>query len=234
MYHIVICDDEKEILESMAKRIRGGFEQLSLPAKYTALSDARELVKLLEQEPVDILFLDIDMPYFGGMDIAKMINNRELKILLVFVTSYDALVYQTFAYRPLGFIRKSYFEKEVDEVLGRLEKELLSMKEEIIIKKGQEVIKLPIDDIYYIESEGNYINICTIRGNEKYRDTLTKIENELGGKRLIRCHKGYLVNPKYIARIRNNEIVLTDSRLIPVGRSYERTVKQTILEIIRN
>ena len=167
MYHIVICDDEKEILDSIAKRVRTSFEQLSISAQYTALTDSRELVKILETQTVDILFLDIDMPYFSGMDIAKMITDRGLKTLLVFVTSYDALVYQTFAYRPFGFIRKSYFQKEIDEVIERLEKELLSWKEELILQKGQEVIKIPMDDIYYMEANGNYINIYTENGNEK-------------------------------------------------------------------
>lgn len=233
MYRIVICDDEEEILEHIVKRVRTSFEQLSISAQYTALTDSRELIKILETQTVDILFLDIDMPYFSGMDIAKMITERGLKTLLVFVTSYDALVYQTFAYRPFGFIRKSYFDKEVDEVIGRLEKELLSWKEELILQKGQEVIKIPIDDIYYMEANGNYINIYTENGNEKYRETMTKIEEKLKGKKFVRCHKGYLVNTKYISRMNSNEIALTDGRVVPIGRSYEREVKQTILELMR-
>lgn len=233
MYHIVICDDEKEILNNITQTVRMSFEQSSILAQYTALTDSRELVKILETQKVDILFLDIDMPYFSGMDIAKMITDRGLKTLLVFVTSYDALVYQTFAYRPFGFIRKSYFDKEIDEVIERLEKELLSWKEELILQKGREIIKIPMNDIYYMEANGNYIDIYTENGNEKYRETMTKIEEELKGRKFVRCHKGYLVNTEYISRMNNNEIELTDGRRIPVGRSYEKEVKQTILELMR-
>lgn len=234
MYHIVICDDESEILEKIAKRVKRGFEQSAIPAVYTLLTDSRKLVEMLDDKPVDILFLDIDMPYFGGMDIAGMIKERGHKTLLVFVTSHDALVYQTFAYRPFAFIRKSYFEDEVDEVIRRLETELISLKEELIIKRGQEVIKIPIDDIYYVESAGNYINICTVEGSEKYRDTLTNIEEELVGKTFIRCHKGYLVNTKHMERFRNGELQLADGTVIPIGRSFEKDVKRKILELLRH
>lgn len=233
MYHIVICDDEKKILENIAKRVSAGFEQADILAQYTALSDARELVEMLENEKVDVLFLDIDMPYFSGMDIAKMITEKKLKTLLVFVTSYDTLVYQTFAYRPFGFIRKAYFDKEIDEVIERLKKELFSGSEKVILQKGQEIVKLSLDEIYYIESSGNYINIYMKNQEEKYRETMTRIEEKLKGKNFVRCHKGYLVNSKYISRMRNNEIELVDGRIIPIGRSYESKVKQTILELMR-
>ena len=233
MYHIVICDDEKEILDKITEKVRSGFEQLSVSSHYTPLTDARELVEMLENRHIDILFLDIDMPYFGGMDIAGMIRDRGLKTLLVFVTSYDALVYQTFAYRPFAFIRKSYFDEEVDAVIRQLVKELFYLREELIIKKGQEVVKICIDDIYYVESEGNYINIYTVNGNEKYRDTLANIEKELTGKNFVRCHKGYLINTKYIIRVRSSEAELTDGKIIPIGRSYEKEVRQKILENMR-
>lgn len=234
MYHIVICDDECEILKKIEKRIKTGFKQSGIPAVYTVLTDSRELVKVLNSKPVDILFLDIDMPYFGGMEIAKMITDRGYKTLLVFVTSHDALVYQTFAYRPFAFIRKSYFEEEADEVIRRLEKELTALREELIIKRGQEVKKIRIDDIYYLEAEGNYINICTIDGKEKCRNTLANIEKELAGKNFVRCHKGYLVNLKHIGRLRNSEIELAGGMIIPIGRSYEKEVKYRILEIMRH
>ena len=233
MYHIVVCDDEKEILNHIVQQVEAGFEQSAVSVHCTALSDSRELVKIIEHDSIDILFLDIDMPYFNGMDIAKMITEKGLKILLVFVTSYDALVYQTFAYRPFAFIRKSFLAKEVGETIMRLEKELLSRREEMILQKGTEIVRISVQDIYYMESNGNYINIHTKNGMEKYRDTMTNVEKEWKGKGFLRCHKGYLVNVRYISRISNNEIEMTEGSIVPVGRSYEKEVKQTLLMSMR-
>lgn len=233
MYNIVICDDEKEILKKIASKIRSGFEKFYIDADYTFLTDARKLVDIVENRHIDILFLDIDMPYFSGMDIAGIIREKGLETLLVFVTGYDTLVYKTFAYKPFAFLRKSYFDEEVDEVIERLVKELIALKEELIIKKGHEVVKIIANDIYYIESEGNYINIYTVNGKEKCRKTLADIEKELAGKNFIRCHKGYLINMKYISRVKSNEAELTEGSLIPIGRSYEKEMKKKILESFR-
>lgn len=233
MYQIVVCDDEKEILNALAKRVEAGFAKSGVSIRCRALSDARILVEMLESEPVDILFLDIDMPYFNGMDIAKMITDQKLNILIVFVTSYDALVYRTFAYRPFAFIRKSFFEQEIDEVMERLEKELLSRKEELILQKGQDLIRLLIAEIYYMESDGNYVKIHTKNGTEKYRATMAEMECELRGKGFLRCHKGYLVNTAHISRVSGSDMEMADQSRLPVGRSYEKEVKRAILLMMR-
>ena len=231
MYHIVMCDDEKEILQTISRKVKSCFEKSGVEAEYTALSEAEKLIALLETEKADILFLDIDMPYFSGMDIAGMITERGLQTLLVFVTSHDALVYQTFVYRPFGFIRKTHFDDEIGDMVERLTQELAARREEIIFTRGQEILKIRIEDIYFAESEGNYVNI-RVRSNqvEKCRDTLANIGTELKGKGFIRCHKGYLVNAKYISRVRSNELELSDGTVIPIGRSYEKEVKRAILE----
>lgn len=233
MYRIVVCDDEKEILNYILQKVEAGFEQSAFSVNCMAVSDARELVALLQNEPIDIIFLDIDMPFFSGLDIAKMITEKGLKTLLVFVTSYDALVYQTFAYRPFAFIRKSFFQEEIGDIIKRLEQELLSWREELVLQKAQEIVRILVEDIYYIEASGNYIDIHTKNGMERYRATLANMENELKGKGFLRCHKGYLVNIRHISRMKNNEIELSDGSRLPVGRNYEKEVKQAILLFFR-
>lgn len=234
MYRIVVCDDEKEILNYILQKVEAGFEQSVFSVNCMAVSDARELIALLQNEPVDIIFLDIDMPFFSGLDIAKMITEKGLKTLLVFVTSYDALVYQTFAYRPFAFIRKSFFQKEIGDIIKRLEQELLSWREELVLQKAQEIVRILVEDIYYIEASGNYIDIYTKNGIERYRMTLANMENELKGRSFLRCHKGYLVNIRHINRMKNNEIELTDGSKLPVGRNYEKEVRQAILMSMRS
>lgn len=238
MYKIVICDDEKEIAKEIEKKLSCCFEQQELLAEYICLNDARQLMDLLEKEFVDVLFLDIDMPYFTGMDIASYINERGLGTILVFVTSHDALVYQTFAYRPFGFVRKTYMNEEFPELTERISKELGSKKQELVITKGQELFRIPIKDILYVESEGNYLNIVKKDEVIKYRETMTNLEKELIDKGFIRCHKGYLIQGEYIVRLKSTEVELCcggeESRWIPVGRSYEKEVKRKILESIRN
>ncbi len=194
-------------------------------------------MELLKTQQPDILFLDIDMPYFSGMDIAGFILEKKIRTILVFVTSHDALVYQSFAYRPFGFIRKTHMDTELPELAERMKRELDDRKKELIITKGQEIIRILIGDIVYMESEGNYLNIVTRKETFRVRETMTNMEKELANKRFIRCHKGYLVNSQFIIKVKSAELETADgnnSRIIPVGRSYEKDLRKKIMECIRN
>ena len=237
MYHIAICDDESRILEDLRKKIESCFSTKEIEADYFCTQDSKEMLNCLKKEKVDVLFLDIDMPHITGMDIAAYLNENKINTILVFVTSQDALVYQTFAYRPFGFIRKTHIDNELDELADRIKKELNDRKQELTIVKGQDFARIAIQDILYVEAEGNYLNIFTKEEVFKVRETMTNMEKELFSKNFVRCHKGYLVNAGYIEKMKGSQIVLQgklENPVIPIGRSYEKDVKRKILELIRN
>ena len=236
-YRIAICDDESQILKDIHTKIENYFHTEEIPAEYFCTDDSKKMMEYLKTEKVDVLFLDIDMPYFSGMDIATYINEKKLQTILVFITSHDALVYQTFAYRPFGFIRKTHMEVELFELIGRIKKELNDRRQDFVITKGQELIRIFIQDITYIESEGNYLNIYTRNDTLKIRETMTNIEKELSSKGFIRCHKGYLINARYIEKLKSMEIDLQYEgvwKTVPVGRSYEKEVRKQVLASMRS
>lgn len=237
MYHIAICDDEKEILQELSQRIKENFERKNILAEYLCLDDSRKLMDILQTGKVDVLFLDIDMPYFSGMDIAGWMTEQGLQTILIFVTSHDALVYQTFAYRPFGFMRKTHLYDEIEELIHRIQKELTERKQELVLSQGKERIRVFIKDIVYIETEGNYLYINEKNHVIKIRETMTNMEKDLAGKGFIRCHKGYLINSDYIEKWKSSEIEMRGREgktSIPIGRSYEKEVRKRILECIRS
>lgn len=251
MYHIILCDDEKEILEELLGKVRKCFEARGIPAQYDCVTDARVLMERIRHARIDVLFLDIDMPYYSGMDIAGVLHERHRDTLLVFVTSHDALVYQTFAYRPFGFVRKTHMDEELDALGERICRELSDNKRELAVRKGQELVRVLLKDIVYMEAEGNYLLLrlrapascasaaCAAEDGEgllRIRETMADMEGALGGKGFIRCHKGYLINAAYIERLRSAELVLWDGEQrwrLPVGRSYEKEVRRKVTELLR-
>lgn len=237
MYHVYICDDEKEILLQLKKQIHTELETLDIQAEYMLIQDSRELMERIGKENIDLLFLDIDMPYYSGMEIAKYVCEKIPETILVFVTSHDALVYKTFAYKPFAFVRKTCMDEDLKEFSSRIAKELEREKRELVLSKGTEIYRIKIHDIIYMESEGNYINIFTVNDALRFRETMTCMEDELKTKGFIRCHKGYLVNAKYITRYSGNSLQIqgTNGRTqeLPVGRSYEKEVKHKLLASLR-
>lgn len=236
-YHIAICDDETKILNDIYKKIEACFAKQGIQAEYFCTDDSKKMMEYLQNEKTDVLFLDIDMPYFSGMDIAAFLNEKKMDTILVFVTSQDALVYKTFAYRPFGFIRKTHIDNELHELTERIQREFEDKKRDIVITRGQEMIRILIQDIIYIESEGNYLNFYTKNDTIRIRETMTNMENELSCKGFVRCHKGYLINTEHIEKMKSAEIDLQYEGVrtsVPVGRSYEKDVRKKIMEFIRN
>ncbi len=236
MYQIAICDDEEKILSDIQKKIEKCFLEQEMEAKYFCTHDSEKMLEHIKSEPLDVLFLDIDMPHISGMDIASYIKEDRPEILFVFVTSQDALVYQSFAYRPFGFLRKTHIDCELEELVIRLKQELQKKRQELTITKGQEIIRIFKQDIIYLEAEGNYLNLCTKREMLKVRDTMTNMENELKESGFVRCHKGYIINAHCIEKVKGAQIELrgeSDNHTVPIGRSYEKDVKKKILELLR-
>lgn len=236
LYQIVICDDEEQILKDIHTKIEEAFWEQEIDVEFFCTKDSRVVMNFLQEKKADVIFLDIDMPYFSGMDIAAYLSEQCPNTILIFVTSQDALVYQTFAYRPFGFIRKTHFEEELPDLMVRIKKEFSKGQSEIVIKKGRELIRVLIKDILYIEAEGNYLNIYTSDHVVKVRETMTAMEKELLEKGFIRCHKGYLFNMEYMEELKGTEIILLQNgvrKSIPIGRSYEKDVRRGILERMR-
>lgn len=236
MLKVVVCDDEINILREIEEIVGSKFAHNQITCDLQSINDARILLQELKENSIDILFLDIDMPYYSGMDIASYINENNLSTILIFVTSHDELVFKTFAYKPFGFLRKSHIAEEIDELVERLSRELESRKQELVITKAGEMVKLSLCDISYIESEGNYLNIRAKEEIIRHRETMSNMENELKGKDFIRCHKGYLVNVNCIEKMKMSELVVkcgNEEVILPVGRSYEKDVKKKIMESIK-
>lgn len=233
MYNIAICDDEVKTLENLSAVIKDKFLALNIEGKYFATNYPEELIDILGKEKIDVLFLDIDMPKISGMDIGQYLLNESIDILLIFVTSHDALVYESFKYHPFGFIRKSHFEDEILQVVSSIAKKLEDKKESLFIKVNNEVVKINLNEILYFEGESNYVNLYTKIEKYRFRDTLGNLEKQLVNKGFLRVHKGYLISQKEVFLIKAKEVKLIDGTLIPIGRSYSENVKKELMKYLR-
>lgn len=233
MIHIAICDDEKRVLDEIGNKVSGAFAGINCMVDITKFSNPFELMEHIRVNSVDVLFLDIDMPSLSGMDVAQVLMDNEIKTLLVFVTSHDALVYQSFKYHPFGFIRKSYFDEEISSVVQSAVTELNKRNECFAFKTSDGIFKVLFSDILYFESESNYVILFCREKQYRFRSTISSVEKELASKGFIRIHKGFLVNQQHIFAIKGDEIELSNKKLLPIGRTNRDIVKKTILRYIR-
>ena len=233
MIQIAVCDDEKKVLDDISGKVRNAFAEINCPAEIFQTDNPFELVEHIKNTAIDVLFLDIDMPSLSGMDIAQFLMDSNTNILLVFVTSHDTLVYQSFRYHPFGFIRKNHFDEEIGTVVTGIVDELQKRNEYFSFKTNEGFFKVLFEDILYFESESNYINLYCTDNQFRFRSTITSLEKELSAKGFIRTHKGFLVNQQHIFAIKGDNIELSNKQLLPIGRTNRESVKKTILRYMR-
>lgn len=226
---IYICDDEPKILKDLSDKIKSYMPN----DEVTGIPSGVMLLQELQQHKCDILFLDIDMPEMNGMDVARRLTELEEKPLLVFVTGHDELVYESLQYHPFGFIRKSYFDEEIEKVLKDCTTELKDRQKHFHFRAGNRDVILLQSDILYFEADSNYLKVNTMSETFRFRSTVTAVENSLADQGFIRVHKGFFVNQSAVKIIGKDELELINGDFIPFGKNYAEEAKQKILRYMR-
>ncbi len=233
-FNIGICDDEEIILDNISKLVRVIFQEMNCDTDISKFNNANDLINFHAKENLDIVFLDIDMPKLDGIAAAHNIKIRSSSTVIIFITSKDELVYESFKAQPFRFIRKSKLKEELTEAILEVIRFLDKKGYKIKANIDKKVYEIDINSILYIESYRNYIIINTVSGKQyKFKDSINKKEHELQHYGFIRTHLGYLVNEKYIQRVENNNVVTKDNQKIPISRTRIQYVQQKLIEYLR-
>lgn len=225
MYRIFICDDEPRILSDIEKTVRA----LRPDCAVSAFASAKAALYALTETECDILLLDIDMPVMNGMDMAAELEKLSHKPLLVFVTSHDELVYNSFKYHPFGFVRKSCFGAEIEKVLEDCIKKLSEKNMYFSFRSDGGNIRLPLSEILYMESEGNYLKLYAESGEYRFRGSLSETAQALSDKGFVRIHKGFIVNQLAVKLLRRGELEVSGGAVIPMGRNYSEEAYKKLM-----
>jgi len=218
----IIVDDEK-----MARVIIGTlckeFNNLEILNEF---SSAIEALKFLNKNEVDLIFLDIHMPDFNGLDFIKSLKNPP-KIILT--TSDPKFAIEAFEYDfiidyLLKPIELSRFQKAIDKSENKKiettpsNSEVKDISNDFYVNIDRRLIKIDLPSIYLIEAKGDYIHIKTDNKNYIVHSTLKKIEEKLPDSLFLKIHRSYIINIKKIIDIEDNS-VLIEKDVIPVSRS---------------
>lgn len=227
MMKCIIIDDEPlalELLEDFVSKI----PNLKL---VSSCSNAIEAVSILQNNKIDLIFLDIEMPEFTGIEFIKSLD---VKPLFIFTTAYSHYAIEGFNLNAVDYLVKPIpfhrFLKAVNRAqeLYLLKKEdnspsikTLSSPNFIFVKSDYENIKLNFGDIKYFEGLKDYIKIFST----SHKPILTlsnfkKIEEKLPEELFIRVHRSYIVSLKYINSVQRNRILIDGVR-IPIGQNYK-------------
>ena len=224
---IAICDDEKNIREL----IKGKIEKQYPEAHIIFYNSGEEL--LLSDNPIDILFLDIQMQGKNGMETARELRKKDKKIIIIFVTAVEEYVFQAFDVGAFHYIVKPIDDTKFKEVLHRAIEEWNAKQptnqepEEkyLMINNGGVHIKVTIDDIVYAEVFNRKVVIHKLNETIEYYGKMSDLEN-VAGNSFFRPHRAYLINFKYVEKYDATTIYLEKGTALMAKQKYPEFVKK--------
>lgn len=190
-----------------------------------SFDDAVAGQSFLLQHPVDLLFVDINMPDIGGMELVRSLQEKPL---VIFTTAHkqfaldgfelDALDYLL---KPISFERFSKAAAKAVEYFSFRNKNKAPEPEHLIVYSEYRMVKIPLDDIEYIESLEDYVRIHLSRGKPVMTlATLKKIQEKLPGDRFRRIHRSYIVATDKVQSVGNRKATLVSAVRLPISDSY--------------
>jgi len=218
----IIVDDEAAA-RIIVQQLCETTSDLNVVAEF---GSAVEAIKFLNQQSVDVIFLDIHMPGFTGVDFVQTLKNPPQ---IVFTTSDTNFAIEAYEYEAIVDylvkpITRERFTKSIQKIKNSTAANVSPVVAETIegndlyINIDRRLIKLKFEDILLVEAKGDYIHVKTIKKEYRVHTTLKKIKEKLPNTMFLQIHRSYIININKIIDIEDNS-VLIDKNVIPISRS---------------
>ena len=228
MIKCLVIDDEPIARSGLIEHIR----QIDFLCAAGECKTALEANNILQKSKIDLLFLDIQMPKLTGIDFLK---STSFLPPVIFTTAYSEYAIEGFELdvldyllKPISFKRFYKSALKAQEYINAKKQPNAPEKEQyFFIKSNQQIEKILISDVLYVEGMANYILVHT--QNKKYIAYLTfkGIEEQLPGHLFIRIHRSYLVAVNAIKSVNTEQVVLPDITL-PISKQYKDQVMELV------
>ncbi|MBD0286627.1 MAG: response regulator transcription factor [Flavisolibacter sp.] len=229
MIKCLVVDDEKHAIEILTHYI----EKMPVLTLAYSTTESLEAFQYVQSNPVDLIFLDIQMPHLQGLQFLKLLGGKSKVILTTAYPEYALEGYEhdilDYLLKPIMFDR---FLKAVQKIMNHMNAHQSTFQQNRLPAQVEEdyffvktdgrgkISKIKIRDILYIEALGNYTCMHMLSGKILTLLTMKEIEAQLPVKYFIRIHKSYTINITKIDAIDGNQVFINQSPL-PVGDTYK-------------
>jgi two-component system LytT family response regulator len=243
MIKVVIIDDEP-LARSMVKEYLQSWSDITVAQE---CNDGFEGVKAISQHKPDLIFLDIQMPKINGFEMLELLDTPPS---VIFTTAFDEYAIKAFESHAVDYLLKPFAKERFDKAMQKWMAarqtsnpsvppalmESVAQPEEknrIVVKKGTNIVILPVHTIYYLEAFDDYVKIHTKDGFYLKKKTMSYFEKTLDPKEFVRIHRSYLLNLQELTRIepleKDNHVALLKSGVrIPLSATGYGKLKEVL------
>jgi two-component system LytT family response regulator len=233
---VVVADDEPTALQRLTRLLSG----LPGVAVVAECGSGREALGAVEAQRPDVVFLDIAMPGIDGMAVARQLDG-EAGPLVVFVTAYDTHAVDAFRVHAADFVVKPVDRERLADAVEHARRAVRRRRAErgpdagagaapvvaprLTLRDGYRVHLVPVPDIAWVESYGNYARVHTTGGRFIHRATMAQLAGELAPHGFARIHRTAIVNAARVTRVRpcgngQYEVALDTGARLRISRTY--------------
>lgn len=222
----IITDDEP----IARKGLEGYVARIDFLELVGVCEDAVQLNSLLKQQPADLLFLDIEMPYVTGIDFLK---NATQPPKVIFTTAYEQYAIRGYELDVLDYLLKPIsfdrFLKAANKAYDFFAGTVTSQNNYLFVKTDNKLEKVNLNELLFVEAMENYVALYTADKKLITHSTLKALQEKLPAGQFIQPHKSYLVNIQCIQSIEGNILHVAGKFQIPISKYQKEEIMEKIV-----
>ena len=220
----IVLEDE----EPAQNLMRNYFNRMPELELVEVFDNALEVSQFLENNSIDLILTDIEMPRLTGLDFIRMLSPKPQVII---ITAYPNFALESYELEVTDYLKKPVsferFQKSIEKVKKLLlnnTNENASIETSTFVKEEGKMVKIEFGDINYIEGLGDYVKIISKERVITTLSTMSKIVETLPAKNFIRVHKSFIINTDKIQAIdsANSLVIMNDKKEITLGRAFKQ------------
>lgn len=232
---IAICEDDNTQLEYVKHLVEAWMKAGKIPSTVDGYVSAEQLLFSFDADfPYSIYILDIEMGEMNGMELAHKIREQDTDAVIIFLTGLREYALEGYEVGAFRYLIKPIKEQELHRILGEIIQTKEIQKEAYFLLNLQgELRKIPYDDIWYISSQGHYVEMAYREEKIQWKASFGSLQKEFENNGFVLSRRGILVNVSRIAKVGREECVLDNEEKIPISRSQYKEVNAAFIRYFR-
>ncbi len=228
---LAICDDEQNQIEYIASLVSSWGANEGHTCEVRSFHSAEAFLFAYEDDKAyDILLLDIEMGRMNGVDLAKTIRQFNDTIQIVFITGFPDFIGEGYEVSALHYLMKPVSEEKLHMVLNKAAANLAKAEKRLCVTFDRQVDYVPLSQITYIEAQKQYVEIHTTENCYRMKSSLSEMESKLD-EYFFKCQRSFIVNLRYITRIKNDCVMLKNGTEVPISRGMSEKIGKEIIRL---
>ncbi len=237
MFRIAICEDEKVILDFETSLVKKwAAEYGCLFELDTYISAEQFLFESEDKAPYDLLIFDIQMKNMNGMELSKTLRSRGCNSQIVFITGVADYAIEGYEVGAVRYILKPVKEEEFFKTLSFVYNDFSKQEKEVfLLQAGNDISKIPYENIVYIEARGHYVHLCAISSQnttfeKEWKCSFSSVCEDFEKHKFFCLRRGFLVNLGHVSKINRTDCLLDNGETIPVARGKYQELNEAFIK----